>query len=92
VSRESPIAVVTLLAEGSAGAFLGSTALARGVSRKQLMSLRGHVPDRHGYRLVLATWEKVTRHPDDLVSELLATMRPVPVDAGTPSDRVRGVV
>jgi very-short-patch-repair endonuclease len=34
------------------------------------------VPGRHGYRLVLATWEKVTRHPDDLVGELLATMRP----------------
>jgi len=31
------------------------------------------VPGRHGYRLVLATWEKVTRQPDDLVRELVAT-------------------
>lgn len=32
------------------------------------------VPGRHGYRLVLATWEKVTRRPDALVSELLTTL------------------
>jgi len=32
------------------------------------------VPGRHGFRLVLATWNKVTRAPDDLVDELLATM------------------
>jgi very-short-patch-repair endonuclease len=32
------------------------------------------VPGRHGYRLVLATWHKVTRTPDDLVRELTATM------------------
>jgi len=32
------------------------------------------VPGRHGYRLVLATWEKVTRAPDDLLHELTATM------------------
>jgi hypothetical protein len=31
------------------------------------------VPARHGYRLVLATWDKVTRHPGDLVQELRAT-------------------
>jgi hypothetical protein len=32
------------------------------------------VPGRHGFRLVLATWEKVTRKADDLIQELLATM------------------
>lgn len=32
------------------------------------------VPGRHGFRLVLATWEKVTRKPDDLIRELIATM------------------
>jgi very-short-patch-repair endonuclease len=32
------------------------------------------VPGRHGYRLVLATWHKVTRTPDDLLRELTATM------------------
>jgi hypothetical protein len=32
------------------------------------------VPGRHGYRLVFATWDKVTRHPDDLVRELEATL------------------
>jgi very-short-patch-repair endonuclease len=32
------------------------------------------VPGRHGYRLVLATWDKVTRKPDDLIRELIVTM------------------
>ena len=32
------------------------------------------VPGRHGYRLVLATWEKVTRRADELVGEVRATM------------------
>jgi very-short-patch-repair endonuclease len=32
------------------------------------------VPGRHGYSIVLATWEKVTRLPDDLLRELAATM------------------
>ena len=32
------------------------------------------VPGRHGYRLVLATWSKVTRGPDALVHELSATL------------------
>jgi hypothetical protein len=32
------------------------------------------VPGRHGYRLVLATWDKVARRPVDLVDELVATM------------------
>jgi hypothetical protein len=32
------------------------------------------VPGRHGYRIVLATWSKVTEHPDDLVVELAATL------------------
>jgi very-short-patch-repair endonuclease len=32
------------------------------------------VPGRHGYRLVLATWDKVNRTPNALLSELLATM------------------
>jgi very-short-patch-repair endonuclease len=31
------------------------------------------VPGRHGYRIVFATWDKVTRRPDDLLSELAAT-------------------
>jgi hypothetical protein len=35
------------------------------------------VPGRHGYRLVLATWAKVTRAPDALLDELLATMTAV---------------
>ena len=32
------------------------------------------VPGRHGYRLVFATWAKVTKHPEQLVYELAATM------------------
>jgi very-short-patch-repair endonuclease len=32
------------------------------------------VPGRLGYRIVFATWEKVTRATDDLVEELVATM------------------
>jgi very-short-patch-repair endonuclease len=32
------------------------------------------VPGRHGYRLVLATWTKVTRDPDALVADLAATL------------------
>jgi very-short-patch-repair endonuclease len=32
------------------------------------------VPARHGYRLLFATWEKVTRHPTELVSELRAAL------------------
>ena len=31
------------------------------------------VPGRHGYRIVFATWNKVTRQPDLLVRELAAT-------------------
>jgi hypothetical protein len=31
------------------------------------------VPGRHGYRLVLATWDKVTKRSDDLIQELVAT-------------------
>jgi very-short-patch-repair endonuclease len=32
------------------------------------------VPGRHGYRIVFATWDKVTRQPIDLLRELGATM------------------
>jgi very-short-patch-repair endonuclease len=32
------------------------------------------VPARHGYRIVFATWEKVTRRPADLVVELMAAL------------------
>ncbi len=32
------------------------------------------VPGRHGYRLVLATWAKVTQRPDQLLEELAATL------------------
>jgi hypothetical protein len=32
------------------------------------------VPGRHGYRLVLATWQKVVREPDDLLIELRTTI------------------
>jgi len=32
------------------------------------------VPGRHGYRLVFATWEKVTKTPDELARELAATL------------------
>jgi hypothetical protein len=35
---------------------------------------RWSVPGRHGFRLVLATWSKVTERPHDLVHELTATM------------------
>jgi hypothetical protein len=31
------------------------------------------VPGRHGYRLVLATWTKLTRQPEALVHELRTT-------------------
>ena len=34
------------------------------------------VPGRHGYRLVFATWDKVTRRPAALVAELMATRFP----------------
>ena len=33
------------------------------------------VPGRHGYRIVLATWDKVTRTSDEFIRELVATMR-----------------
>jgi very-short-patch-repair endonuclease len=32
------------------------------------------VPARHGYRIVFATWEKVTRDPSRLLAELTATL------------------
>jgi hypothetical protein len=32
------------------------------------------VPGRHGFKLVLATWDKVARRPDDLIGELLTTL------------------
>ncbi len=32
------------------------------------------VPGLHGYRIVLATWYKVTREPDRLIADLIATM------------------
>jgi very-short-patch-repair endonuclease len=32
------------------------------------------VPGRHGYRIVLATWEKVTRLPNQLLDELRTTL------------------
>ena len=32
------------------------------------------VPGRHGYRIVLATWEKVTQSPEALLHELEATL------------------
>jgi very-short-patch-repair endonuclease len=32
------------------------------------------VPGRHGYKLVLATWNTVTRHPEALIAELAATL------------------
>jgi very-short-patch-repair endonuclease len=32
------------------------------------------VPGRHGYKLILATWDKVTRQPDRLLAELVATL------------------
>ena len=32
------------------------------------------VPGRHGFRIVFATWAKVTRAPDRLIGELAATM------------------
>jgi len=32
------------------------------------------VPGRHGYRIVFATWEKVTRAPHQLLAELTATL------------------
>jgi very-short-patch-repair endonuclease len=32
------------------------------------------VPGRHGYRMVLATWAKVVRHPDDFLCELTASI------------------
>lgn len=32
------------------------------------------VPARHGYRIVFATWDKVTRRPQQLITELTATL------------------
>jgi hypothetical protein len=32
------------------------------------------VPGRHGYKLVLATWDKVTRSPGTLIDELRTTL------------------
>ena len=34
------------------------------------------VPGRHDYRIVFATWAKVTQHPTDLLAELDATLSP----------------
>ena len=31
------------------------------------------VPGRHGYRIVMATWDKVSRHPREFLQELAAT-------------------
>ena len=31
-------------------------------------------PGRHGYRIVFATWSKVTQHPTDLLAELASTL------------------
>jgi hypothetical protein len=36
------------------------------------------VPGRHGYRVVFATWDKVTRQPEQLLAELAATFAAVP--------------
>jgi very-short-patch-repair endonuclease len=33
------------------------------------------LPGRHGYRIVFATWEKVTKNPELLLDELGATLR-----------------
>jgi hypothetical protein len=33
------------------------------------------VPGRHGYRLVLATWDKVTRRERDFLADLIATLK-----------------
>jgi very-short-patch-repair endonuclease len=35
------------------------------------------VPGRHGYRIVFATWDKVTRRPGKLLDELAAARRAV---------------
>ena len=35
---------------------------------------KGSVPGHHGYRIVFATWDKVTRRPAELLRELAATM------------------
>jgi len=32
------------------------------------------VPGRYGFKLVLATWHKVVKHPDRLIDELIATL------------------
>ena len=32
------------------------------------------VPARHGYKLVLATWDKVVKHPGELIEELRTTL------------------
>ncbi|TML64933.1 MAG: DUF559 domain-containing protein [Actinobacteria bacterium] len=32
------------------------------------------VPGHHGYRIVLATWDKVTQRPEQLLQELAATL------------------
>ncbi len=48
------------------------------------------VPGRHGFRIVFATWAKVTKHPDALVQELEAALAGAPgrtVTAG--SDRAK---
>jgi very-short-patch-repair endonuclease len=45
------------------------------------------VPGRHGYRLVLATWDKVTRQPDALIGELVTTMTAAQQEHVPTSDR-----
>jgi very-short-patch-repair endonuclease len=32
------------------------------------------VPGRHGYRMIFATWRKVTERPDQLLAELATTL------------------
>jgi hypothetical protein len=42
--------------------------------REFALDWRGSVPGRHGYRIVLATWDKVTAAPEQLLRELEATL------------------
>jgi very-short-patch-repair endonuclease len=42
------------------------------------------VPGRHGFRLVLATWAKITETPDALIEELAATVAACATTGGQP--------
>jgi hypothetical protein len=76
LARDSSIAALSKLSAPAQGVFRGHVAVALGVTRNQLTALCR--AGRHGYRIVFATWDKVTRPPRRLLDELTATLSAEP--------------